>query len=164
MEDPAVLGGPEADIKGVCGGGSPEDAISSSASSDNSAVEMFLRNVTAGDDARERARLEAALQPVVLKASGSEVDPEDEALQLEHGSSQMWRRILHLSPFLQFLEISMKQNSWQSLRDFLGPVKASEQPEKFQFRNRRLLILSHEQRQSLLVKTCAIPSSQPRVQ
>ena len=55
-----------------------DDALSNSASSENSAVETCLRNVAAGDNARERARLEAALRPVDLEDSGSEVHPEDE--------------------------------------------------------------------------------------
>ena len=58
-----------------------DDALSNSASSDNSAVDTFLQNVAAGDDARERARLEAALRPVELtptpEDSGSEANPED---------------------------------------------------------------------------------------
>ena len=38
-------------------------------------TQYFLRNVTAGDNARERARLEAALRPVDLEDSGSEAHP-----------------------------------------------------------------------------------------
>ena len=61
-----------------------DDAMSNSASSENSAVDMFLRNVAAGDEARERARLEDALRPVALTPSPvhseSEANPEDEVV------------------------------------------------------------------------------------
>ena len=61
-----------------------DDAMSNSASSENSAVDTFLRNVAAGDEARERARLEDALRPVDLTPSPvhseSEGNPEDEVV------------------------------------------------------------------------------------